>query len=146
MTSRAEGGDLTIFTNIKTKKLSVATINISETASGTLNFTGAFAINNIAVKWVDKGTHVEIDFSPILGVSSSAQALTSSNTLPASIRPLANRTFYVPGMVANAVEGIGFLTIRSTGVVTVNFNTINGVFTATGSCGFAQPQTFCYFI
>lgn len=136
--------DIYFLENLKTKSITTGRINISDTNVGTLNFSGSFTANNIFYRYVLNGNFVVLNIFPVNGIGSSVAAVTSTTALPQEIRPLSNIMPHTCRMLANDVEGHGFVTVLTTGIIRLNYNTSTGPFPSSGLSGFVFPVTFMY--
>jgi hypothetical protein len=145
MSNRTEP-DLTILSNLKTKKLTTGSLNLGLSGFQVMNFSGAFSASNVLIRWTIIGNLCILNIPSVFGTSSAATVVTSTTPLPLAASPPVSTSFFAPGMVGNAVEGIGYVTVRNTGIIQLSFNTTNGAFPATGLGGFDRPQNFVYYL
>lgn len=115
----------------------LGTLNYLNFLTTTLTFTGAFAAPQVTAVTAQKiNNMVTITFNALSGAFGSAGTVFSTTVLPAAFRPAISTTYFVIGVIDNAIPVEGSCVIDSAGNVTV-YKGFNGTFAGPGNIGFA---------
>ncbi len=138
--------DIQIYTNLKVKTLKAGNLTLATTNTVSLNFGGSFTANGRTVRYTIIGNICILNINAVSGTSTIVGQTNSTTAIPVEARPASNVIQLVPGMLANGIEGTGYISVLTTGIIRLSFNTTAGNFPASGTSGFLNPVTVVYYL